>query len=57
VRRIAGLVLMLVMIAGPLFATTRKDIYDMPCSALRPAVKGTVRNSGSMPSSSSTRTR
>jgi len=37
---------MLVMIAGPLFATTRKDTYDMTCNTLWPAVKGTVRNSG-----------
>ena len=37
---------MLLILGGPLFAGTRKDIYEMTCSALGPAVKGTVRNSG-----------
>jgi hypothetical protein len=45
-RRFAQVALMLLMVGGPLFAGTRKDIYNMPCSALWPAVKGTVRNSG-----------
>ncbi len=45
-RRFAPLILMLLIVCQPLFATTRKDIYNMPCSALWPAVKGTVRNSG-----------
>jgi hypothetical protein len=44
--RFASAALMLLMIAGPLFATTRKDTYDMTCNTLWPAVKGTVRNSG-----------
>jgi hypothetical protein len=44
--RFASVTLLLLIIAGPLFATPRKDIYAMPCSALWPAVKGTVRNSG-----------
>jgi hypothetical protein len=44
--RFASVILLLLMIASPLFAAPRKDIYAMPCSALWPAVKGTVRNSG-----------
>jgi hypothetical protein len=44
-RRFAPVVLMLLLIAAPLFATTRKDVYPMPCSALWAAVKGTVRDS------------
>ena len=45
-KRVASVTLMLLILGGPLFATTRKDIYEMTCSALWPAVKGTVRNSG-----------
>ena len=45
-KRVASVALMLLILGGPLFASTRKDIYEMTCSALWPAVKGTVRNSG-----------
>jgi len=40
------LMLMMLMVAGPAFAKTHKDMYSMPCSALWPAVKDTLRNSG-----------
>ncbi len=44
-RRFAVLALMLI-VAGPLFAKTHKEMYTMQCSALWPAVKDTLRNSG-----------
>jgi hypothetical protein len=44
-RRFAQVALMLLIAGGPSFAGTR-DIYNTPCSALWPAVKGVVRNSG-----------
>jgi hypothetical protein len=37
---------LLLFISAPMLAGVRKDTYPMPCSALWPAVKGTVRNSG-----------
>ena len=45
-RRFAVMVLMLVVVTGPLFAKTHKDMYSMACSALWPAVKDALRNSG-----------
>jgi hypothetical protein len=44
-KRFAQVALMLLMAGAPSFAGTR-DIYNMPCSALWPAVKGVTRNSG-----------
>jgi len=38
--------LMLLIAAGPSFAKTHKDMYSMQCSALWPAVKDALRNSG-----------
>jgi hypothetical protein len=38
--------LMMLMVAGPAFAKTHKDMYSIPCSSLWPAVKDTLRNSG-----------
>jgi hypothetical protein len=37
---------MLLIGAGPSFAKTHKDMYSMQCSALWPAVKDALRNSG-----------
>lgn len=37
---------LLVSLALPAFAKTHKDEYTIPCSALWPAVKDTLRNSG-----------
>jgi hypothetical protein len=39
--------LALLMVAGPAFAKTHKDMYSVPCSKVWLAVKDTVRNSGS----------
>ncbi len=44
-RRFA-VVLMLLIVAGPSFAKTHRDMYSVPCSGLWPAVKDTLRNSG-----------
>ncbi len=44
-RRYASVTLLLLS-SAPLFAGVRKDSYQMPCTALWPIVKGTVRNSG-----------
>jgi hypothetical protein len=44
-KRLAAMSLLLLM-SAPLLAGVRKDTYPIPCSALWPAVKGTVRNSG-----------
>ena len=44
-KRFAQVALMLLMAVAPSFAGTR-DIYNMPCSALWPSVKGVARNSG-----------
>ncbi len=45
-RQLAVLGLMLLIVAGPSFAKTHKDLYSVPCSVLWPAVKDTLRNSG-----------
>ena len=45
-RRFAVVVLMLLIVAVPSFAKTHKDMYSVSCSALWPAVKDTLRNSG-----------
>ena len=45
-RRTALLILLLLVVAGPSFAKTHKDMYSMQCSALWPAVKDALRNSG-----------
>ena len=45
-RRFATVTLMLLIGAGPSFAKTHKDMYSMQCSALWPAVKDALRNSG-----------
>ena len=45
-RRFAVVTLMLLIAAGPSFAKTHKDMYSMQCSALWPAVKDALRNSG-----------
>jgi hypothetical protein len=40
------LVILLLCLAVPAFAKTHKDVYNVPCSVLWPAVKDTLRNSG-----------
>jgi hypothetical protein len=45
-RRITVVSLMLLLVAGPSFAKTHKEMYSVSCSALWPAVKDTLRNSG-----------
>ena len=45
-RRAAVLALMSLIVAGPSFAKTHKDMYSVPCTTLWPAVKDTLRNSG-----------
>jgi len=45
-RRITVVGLMLLVISGPSFAKTHKDVYQVACSVLWPAVKDTLRNSG-----------
>jgi hypothetical protein len=43
----AALLLAVVFVpAAPTFARTHRDMYSMQCSALWPAVKDTLRNSG-----------
>jgi hypothetical protein len=32
-KRVASVTLILLILGGPLFASTRKDIYEMTCSA------------------------
>jgi hypothetical protein len=32
-KRVASVALMLLILGGPRFASTRKDIYEMTCSA------------------------
>ena len=41
---IAAVVLLIV--AQPAFSKTHRDVYNMPCSTLWPAVKDVLRNSG-----------
>ena len=45
-RRFAVVALILLIGAGPSFAKTHKDMYSIQCSALWPAVKDALRNSG-----------
>jgi hypothetical protein len=45
-KRFAVVVLMSLIVAGPSFAKTHKDMYSVSCSVLWPAVKDTLRNSG-----------
>jgi hypothetical protein len=40
------MVLMLLVVAGPSFAKTHKEMYSVSCGVLWPAVKDTLRNSG-----------
>lgn len=40
------LMLAALAVAVPGFAKTHKDVFDIPCTALWPAVKDTLRNSG-----------
>ncbi len=44
-KRILGIALLLVFVA-PVFASTHKDTYNVPCSTLWQAVRDTLRNSG-----------
>jgi len=37
---------MLLVVAGPSFAKTHKEMYSVSCGVLWPAVKDTLRNSG-----------
>lgn len=45
-RRFVVVALTMLTAGGPAFAKTHSDIYSVPCSALWPAVKDTLRNSG-----------
>lgn len=45
-RRFAVAILTLLIVVEPSFAKMHKDMYSVPCGALWPAVKDTVRNSG-----------
>jgi hypothetical protein len=40
------LVILLLTLAVPGFASTHKDMFNVPCSVLWPALKDTLRNSG-----------
>jgi hypothetical protein len=40
------LVILLLTLAAPGFASTHKELYNVPCSVLWPALKDTLRNSG-----------
>jgi hypothetical protein len=40
------LLTLLSALAVPAFAKTHKDVFDVPCSVLWPAIKDTLRNSG-----------
>jgi len=40
------LVLLLLTLATPAFASTHKELYNVPCSVLWPALRDTLRNSG-----------
>jgi hypothetical protein len=40
------LAILLLILTVPGFAKTHKDLYNVPCSVLWPAVKDTLRNSG-----------
>ena len=45
-KRNAIAVCLLLALAVPAFGKTHKDVFNMPCSTLWPAVKDTLRNSG-----------
>jgi hypothetical protein len=45
-KRFSLLALMLLIVAGPSFAKTHKDMYSVSCNVLWPAVKDALRNSG-----------
>jgi hypothetical protein len=45
-KQIAIAVLLLSAFAGTAVAKTHRDVYDIPCTTLWPAVKDTLRNSG-----------
>jgi len=45
-RRFVAAAVMLWIFVGMSFAKTHKDSYSVPCSALWPAVKDALRNSG-----------
>ncbi|SRR5258706_84001 len=45
-KQLAVVLLMLLIVAGPVFAKTHKDNYPVSCSMLWPAVKDALRNSG-----------
>jgi hypothetical protein len=45
-RRFAVTAALLLVFAAPSFAKTHREMYSMQCSALWPAVKDTLRNSG-----------
>ena len=40
------LLILLSCLAAPAIAKTHKDVFNLPCSAVWPAVKDTLRNSG-----------
>lgn len=44
--RISIMLIVVVAVAVPGFAKTHKDVFDVPCGVLWPAVKDTLRNSG-----------
>jgi hypothetical protein len=44
--KIVVLVILLLPLAVPGFASTHKELYKVPCSVLWPALKDTLRNSG-----------
>jgi hypothetical protein len=43
-KRFAMAALMLLIVAGPSFAKTHKEMYSVSCGVLWPAVKDTLRN-------------
>ncbi len=45
-KRFVVVALMVLIVAGPSFAKTHKEVYTVPCTTLWPAVKDTLRNSG-----------
>jgi len=45
-KRIVVVAVLLSLVAAPSFCKTHKEIYQIPCSVLWPAVKDVLRNSG-----------
>jgi hypothetical protein len=45
-RRITGIVLVSLALAAPVFGKTHRDMFNVSCSVLWPAVKDTLKNSG-----------